>query len=276
MGKNRKSIGCKGMTLRVRCLISELSLNQPYLLCGTIDSSLIAKQVVDYLIGKLDAKLFREIYSNYFPSYVLVKNDGTVELMRNELYFWRNDKQKNDLMFFTGNTQPLTPEGQYEVAYEVLNLAGELNVKKVFTFSAYPVKGYSNNGKPKVYAVATEKKTLNELEGYDVKILDKGYVRGLNGLIFGLAKLKKISGICFFAETVSYLTPSGRMVVDVKPVQAILETLTKFLDIKVDLTEIEKQVKVTEDFIKKLEEIERQALEELSKTFAPKKQTYYI
>ncbi|MGP3667395.1 MAG: PAC2 family protein [Candidatus Bathyarchaeota archaeon] len=264
------------MSVRVRHLISELSLSQPCLLCGTMDSSLIAKHVIDYLIEKLNAKLFREIYSNYFPSYVLVKNDGTVELMKNELYFWRNNTQKNDLVLFTGNTQPLTPEGQYEVAYEVLNLAEELNVKKVFTFSAYLVKGYSDNGKPKVYAVATEKETLNELKKYNIKILDKGYVRGLNGLIFGLAKLKKIEGICLFAETVSYLTPSGRMVVDVKPVQTILETLTKILDVKIDLAEIEKQVKLTEDFIRKLEEIERQALEELSRTFDLKKQTYYI
>jgi hypothetical protein len=261
------------MSIKIRRL-AEPTLNEPFLVCGLPDAGFIAKQVVDYLIEKLDAKLFEEIYSSYFPSYVLIKKDGIAELMKNELYFWKNTKQKNDLILLTGNTQPLSPEGQYELAEEILVKAETFGVKKIFTISSYFVDRRST-GKPKVYGVVTNPNLKEEIVEYGVYPLSKGSVKGFNGLVFGMAKLKNINGICLLGETIEYTTPSGRTVVDVKSAQSVLEVLLKMLGVEVDLSEIEKQAKTTEEFLRRIEEVERQALEEISRAFAPKKHTYY-
>jgi len=250
-------------------------LNNPILVCGLPDVGFVAKQAVDYLIGKLKAKLFEEIYSPYFPSYVLIKKDGTVELMKNELYYWKNT-HGNDLILLTGNTQALSPEGQYELADQILSKAKNFGVKRVYTLAAYLVDRRLSTEKPKVYGAVTNLNLKKELAEYGVKILDKGNIRGFNGLLFGLAKLRNIEGICLLGETVSYTTPSGRTVVDVKSAQVVLEVLTKILKIEVDFSDLEKQAKATEEFLRKIEEMERQAFEELTKTFAPRKHMYYV
>jgi len=261
------------MSIRVKRL-TEPTLKEPLLICGLPDRGFIAKQVVDYLVEKLNAELFEEIYSSYFPSYVLIKKDGTVELMKNELYFWRNNGGGSDLILLTGNTQPLTPEGQYEVAEDILVKAENLGVKRIFTISSYFVEKHSTE-KPKVYGVVTNPNLKEEVVKHGVQLLDRGSVKGFNGLLFGLAKLKNIGGICLLGETVEYTTPSGRMVIDVKAAQSVLEVLLKITGIEVDLSEIEKQAKTTEEFLRRIEEAEHQALEEISKTLTPKRQTYY-
>jgi len=254
----------------------EPTLKNPYLICGLPDVGFVAKQAIDYLIEKLDAKLFEEIYSYHFPSYVLIKKDGTVELMKNELYFWKNDKQENDLIFLTGNCQALSPEGQYELTEEVLTRVEKLGVKKVFTLAAYLVDKRSQTEKPKVYGIITDPVLEKTLTNFDVPLLSRGGIKGFNGLILGMAKLRKMEGICLLSETIGYVTPSGQSLVDVKAAQAILEVLTRILGIELDLSDLEKKTKITEEYIKKIEEMERQTLEQISRSFSQRKQTYYI
>ena len=70
--------------------LKEPKLREPYLISGLPGISSIGKFSTDYLIRELKAELFGEVYSQFFPSYVLIKKDGIVELMKNELYCWKN------------------------------------------------------------------------------------------------------------------------------------------------------------------------------------------
>jgi len=251
-------------------------LREPYMICGLPDVGFVAKQAADYLVEKLKAKLFEEIYSPHFPPYVLIKRDGTVELMKNEFYFWENTEMKNDIVILTGNTQALTPEGQYELVDKTLTRAKMLGVKKIFTLTSYLVNNRPQNEKPKIYGVVTNPELKEELATYEVQILEKGSIKGFNGLLLGMASLKKIEGVCLLSETIDYAGASGRMLIDVKSAQTILEVLMKILGFQIDLSDMGKQAKITEEFIQKLEESERQVLEQLSKTYPPRKQVYYI
>ncbi|MFQ5761637.1 MAG: hypothetical protein ACE5PO_01260, partial [Candidatus Bathyarchaeia archaeon] len=76
--------------------------------------------------------------------------------------------------------------------------------------------------------------------------------------------------------TAGYTTPTGRSIVDAKSAQVVLETLTKMLDVSINLTPLDAQAKYTEDFLRKLEEMERSVLEEAAKKSAPKDKQYYI
>ncbi|MCP8316294.1 MAG: proteasome assembly chaperone family protein, partial [archaeon] len=234
----------------------------------------VAKLSADYLIKELKAELFEELYSSSFPPYVLIKKDGTVELLKNELHYWKDSKLKNDLIIFTGNTQAISPEGQYEISNEVLNRAEKFKVKKLFAMAAYVTGRHVE--KPKVYGVATELELVEELKKYEVLPMDAGSISGTNGLLFGLAKLKKIQSICLLSETPGYMTPSGRVITDVKAAQALLEVLSKMLDIKIDMKPLEKEAKMAEEFVQKMEELERRWTEEMRRSVTPPPKDIYI
>ncbi|MCX8191672.1 MAG: proteasome assembly chaperone family protein, partial [Nitrososphaerales archaeon] len=202
-------------------IYKEPQLRDPYMVTGLPGIGYVAKISADYLIEGLKAELFEELYSPAFPPYVLIGKDGTVELLRNEFYYWKNERSKNDLIIFTGNVQALTPEGQYEVAKEVLNRAERFKVKKLFTMAAYVTNKPIT--KPKVYGAATHVELLEELKRYGVIQMDVGGISGTNGLIFGLAKLKNIPAVCLLSETPGYVTPSGQTVIDQRAAQSLLE-----------------------------------------------------
>jgi uncharacterized protein (TIGR00162 family) len=221
-------------------------LKNPILVGGLPGSGYVAKLAVDHLVKELDAQLLGEIFSPAFPPQVLVKKDGTVELMRNELYWWRDEKSDTSLMILTGNTQAVSPEGQYDIAEKVLDTAEDFGVKRMFTVAAF-VTG-ERVEKPRVFATATEPKLLNDLKKHGTVPMKEGNIGGTNGLLFGLAKLRRIQGICLLGETSGYI-------IDAKSAQAVLETLTKILDVRVDMSALENRAKETEAFLRRMQEL---------------------
>ncbi|MGQ9718401.1 MAG: proteasome assembly chaperone family protein [Nitrososphaerales archaeon] len=247
-------------------IYKEPELKDPYMIVGLPGIGYVAKLSADYLVKELKAELFEEMYSSSFPPYVIIKKDGTVELLKNEFYYWKNGESKKDLIIFTGNVQPVSPEGQYEVANEVLDRAEKFKIKKLFAMGAYvtgrPVE------KPKVYGVATEPELVEEIKRYEVSFMDSGSISGANGLVFGLAKLRGIQSVCLLSETPGYMDASGHTLADAKSAQALLKVLGKLLDIKIEMEPLEKEAKLTEKFVQEIEELERQT-EEMRRTTTP-------
>jgi uncharacterized protein (TIGR00162 family) len=254
-------------------LLKEPELRNPFLVSGLPGISYVGKVSTGYLIRELKAELFGEVYSHFFPSHVIIKKDGTVELMKNELYYWKNRELERDIIFFTGNTQAASPEGQYLIAEEVLDTAIKFGVKRLYSIAAYVVD--KSIEKPEVYGAATEPKLLEEVKMHGVLPMVEGSIGGTNGLLFGLAKTKNLQGICLLGETRGYRTSSGRFVVDAKAVRAVLEILTKILSIKVDMAPIESQAELTAEFIERLEEVESRMLKQAVKS-KPKDLSRYI
>jgi len=118
----------------------EIKPERPYMVTGLPGAAGVAKLSADYLVKQLKGELFEELYSDAFPPHVLITKDGTVELLRNELYHCKDSKAKNDLIVFTGNTQAVSPEGQYEVANETIARAKRLGVVKLLATAAYVVE----------------------------------------------------------------------------------------------------------------------------------------
>lgn len=255
-------------------LYREPKVSNAVLIGGLPGIAYVAKLSADYLIEQLKAELFGEIYSSFFPPNVLIKKDGTVELMKNELYVWSDSVPGREAIIYSGNTQAISPEGQYAIAEEVLNLAERLGVRRIFTLAAYVTE--KTTEKPRVYIAATDPKLIEEMKVYGVKTMEEGSIGGTNGLLFGLAKLRGMEGICLLGETSGYTTPTGQSLVDAKSAQAVLEVLTKMLELKINMVPLESQAKATAELIRKVEEIERHALEEATKTAIPKDRIYYI
>jgi len=237
-------------------------LRDPYLIVGLPGIGNVAKISADYLIKQLKAKLFVEFYSPVFPPYVLIGKGRIVELLKNDFYYWKNNRSKNDLIIFTGNTQALTSKAQYVVAEKILDCVEEFKVKKLISMAAYVVDGPVE--KPKVYGTATQPELLEELKQYGVSLMGEGSIGGANGLIVGLAQARNIAGICLLSETLpGYITPSGSILADPKAARALLEVLSKMLEVDIDLNHLEEEVKLTYGAGHDVEEMKHPAPEEM-------------
>ena len=95
-------------------------MNSPYLLCGFPGSGYVGKFTVDYLIKELNAIHLADIYSSELPPQVTIRDDGNVDLMKNILYYKKGETNGVDLLFLTGDAQPINGNSEYILAEENL------------------------------------------------------------------------------------------------------------------------------------------------------------
>ena len=219
------------------------ALHNPILVAGLPDSGRVAKIVLDHLIKTLKAIPLGYLYSDYLPPRVLLKPDGTPELMKHEFYYWINaDGSSHDLVLYTGDAQPILPEGAFRLSEAVVNLAEQLRVDTLVTVGAFITGRISDN--PRVYGAASQSDLVKELRSLGVKIIDSGAVTWMNGLIPGLAKVRNLKGLFLSGET------SGFMV-DPRAAMIILRVLVKKLGLQIEMKELEDQAKEIDDALKK-------------------------
>jgi len=213
-------------------------LKNPKFICGLPGSGYVGKLAIDYVIDKLHAKQFGDIYSSSFPPQVSVQPDGTIDLVKNSLYYCQTSSQ--DLILLTGDAQPVSAQGEYALGEKIIELCKKMNVTEIYTLAAYITGKFSKI--PKVYGTGTTSEIVNEFSKFGISKMDKGNITGMNGVIIGIAKRSSISGICLLGETSGY-------VIDAKASKVILESLCKILNIKFDMSELEKRAKDTEEII---------------------------
>ncbi|MHB8547008.1 MAG: proteasome assembly chaperone family protein [Nitrosotalea sp.] len=218
-------------------------LKNPSLICGFPGSGYVGKLAVDHMIEELKAIPFANMISSSFPPQVLIKPDGTTDLMKNTFYFYKGSS--NDLVLLSGDAQPVTPESEYEMAEEIVKICDKLGIKTIYTLAAYITGVFSKT--PKVYGTSTIQQIVNDFQNYGISTMNSGSITGMNGLILGVGKRKEITGICLLGETSGY-------VVDAKASKIVLETLVKMLNLKLDLTGIAKKALDTEQLVKTIEE----------------------
>jgi uncharacterized protein (TIGR00162 family) len=218
-------------------------LHNPILIAGLPDSGRVAKIVLDHLIKTLKPVPLGYLYSDYLPPRVLLKPDGIPELMKHEFYYWHNaDETGHDLVLYTGDAQPILPEGAFRLSETVVNLAQQLGVHTLVTVGAFITGKISDN--PKVYGAASETDLVKELKTLDVQIIDSGAVTWMNGLIPGLAKVRNLKGLFLSGET------SGFMV-DPRAAMIILRVLVKKFGLQIEMKELEEQANEIDEALKK-------------------------
>ncbi len=224
-------------------------LNKPVMVCGLPGIGSVAWLAVSHLQKELKAELFAEVFSPIFSPKVWLTDEGVVELMKGEFHFWKNNGGGTDLLLFSANEQPYSPEGQYELAEVVLELAQKFGVKRVITMGGMATDRFTKQ--PKVYVCGTDVEQVKELEGHGAVKLAGGAITGTNGLIFGLAKPRKMPAICLLAETPGYLT------LDANAAKAALQLASKLLKIPIDVAALEKQAKENAEAVQRAKDLSR-------------------
>lgn len=221
-------------------------LRSPYLICGFPGSGYVGKMAVDHLIQELQAKHLADIYSSSFPPQIMIRSDGTSELMKNSI-FYSESKTISDssLLLLTGDSQPANPDSEYSLAEEILDIASRFDLQMVFTLAAYITGLFVE--KPRIFGTATHADIVRSFHERNILSMDGGSITGMNGLIIGIAKLRGLKGTCLLGETSGY-------VVDAKASKAILESLLSIIGMTVDMTNLEKRAKDTEMLIQTIEQ----------------------
>lgn len=227
----------------------KVKLKSPVLIEGLPGLGMVGKIAAKYLIRELKAEKLAELYSPHFPYYVVVNKKGSVRLLRGEFYFWKNKKGNNDLILMTGDSQAQTIEGQYGVSDSILDFAEKHGVKTLLTLGGYRQEA---KGKPGVVAVSTNPELLNKASQAGAIASPAGNpIVGTAGLLLGLAEFREIDALCLLGETRGYLP-------DPKAAKSILEVLQKTLEIKFDLSGLDKEIAKSAEIMKKMRKIEKQ------------------
>ena len=231
--------------------LTKPDLKDPVLIEGLPGVGNVGKLAAEHLIEKLKAEKFANIYSRFFPPQVLVGDDGVVRLVSNELYYVKQDNDKSrDIVFLIGDYQGLTPEGQYELSIKVLEIAEEFNIKMIFTLGGYGLGRMVE--KARVLGAATSEKLVEEMKKHGV-IFQEGEpgsgIVGASGLLLGLGRIQDIEGVCLMGETSGYFA-------DPKSAQAVLNILTKILNVKIDYSELESKASQIEKITAHIQDLD--------------------
>jgi hypothetical protein len=159
-------------------------------------------------------------------------------------YFTKNP----DLIIFEGESQ-LTGKPGERVMQQILELAKEFKVKRIFTAAAFPVS-LSHREESQAYGVVNEGSLRKILVKQGVKIMRGGEIAGMNGLLLGYAAKRGIEGICLLATLPVYALGFSNP----KASKAIVEILARMLDIKIDFTDLEVKVQQMERNFEVIEE----------------------
>lgn len=237
--------------------IKRPSLKNPTLIAAWPGMGMLARMSTDYLIQKLDAKKFAEISE---PSNDIYFKEGIGELSQYKHHFYYVRRDLGDLIICSGEIQPQTLTEIHDLGNKILEVAEEFGVKRVYTFAAL---ANPRDVKPNVFGVVNKSELRSFLNNHDIHLAEgDGKISGLNGTLIGIAKQRDLEGICLLCE-IRYLDiPQPRSA------QTVLATLTKILNIELDLSELSQQA---EEIEQKLEQIKEKRAPEIGK---PKKPRY--
>ena len=201
-------------------VLEDVELNNPVFIEALPGIGHVGKLAADHMIDEFNATKFAEIYSPSFPPQVFVGEEGLIENMINELYYVKNVGEDNlDIIILVGNTQALSPEGQYGVCQDILNFVKGKGASKIFTL------GGMATGQPveesKIFGAATDEENIELLKEAEVEIRSNdGGIVGASGLFLGLGLRQEMNGICLMGQTPGYF-------IDAQSAEAILNKLAE-------------------------------------------------
>lgn len=224
-------------------IVASPKLSSPVLVAGLPGIGLVSKLATDNLVKVLGAKPLARLHSPHFPNQVLALKSGKLRTFSMKLYYTKAGKR--DVVVLTGDLQPLTVEGQYEVCAKVLSYFKSLGGNTVVSMAGFATN--KKTDKPNIFCSTTGKKFLGELlkmggslSGQVVPIV------GMAGMIPALAKLYGLRGACLLVETPGTIADAGGAA-------HLTKMLGKMFDAKISTSELEKQAKKAEKIIEKME-----------------------
>ncbi|HID42342.1 MAG TPA: proteasome assembly chaperone family protein [Archaeoglobaceae archaeon] len=234
----------------------EFNLNDPIFIEGLPGIGHVGKLVADHLVNELGTQKAVEICSHYFPPQVMVEEDGTIRMPKNEVYVYKSDSKSPDLVILVGDFQSISSEGHFELVNAYMDIAKRFRTSRIFTLGGYGIGRLVEE--PYVLGAANNRQLIEELASFGVRF-DKGEpgggIIGASGLLLGVAELEGIPAACLMGVTSGYM-------VDPKSAKAVLDILMKMLNISVSIEALEERAKEMERVIAQIKEMQETAIQQ--------------
>ena len=240
------------MTWKIKQIGKKPKLKNPILIEGLPGIGNVGKVVVDFMIDELNAKPLYDLFSYTFPHSVFVNERNLVELPTIEV-FYKKMPGKRDLLLLAGDVQPIDEVSCYEFSEKILDILKGFNGKEVITLGGIGLQIVPK--KPNVYCTGNDRKMINSWIK-DTIANNKlhgvvGPIVGVSGLLLGLADKRNMSAVSFLAETYGH-----PMYLGIKGAREILKILNKKLNLRINLKDMDKEIKSLEkEMIKRTEEL---------------------
>jgi hypothetical protein len=194
----------------------------------------VGKLAAQHIVESGKAALWCTLHSPDFPPQVTVGEDGVARMLEVKLWTLPAQGKAAPLVVMTGDAQPQSGPGQWELVEATLDRLAPLGCRELYTLGGYGTGARVE--KPEVLVAATDKATAAGLRKAGHKVSGDespgGGIIGASGLFLGLAAQRGWRGACLMGETNGYL-------VDPKAARAVLASLGKVLGRKFDLSHLE-------------------------------------
>ncbi len=229
--------------------LSNPKLKDPVFIAAWPGMGEVAYRSVVFLKEVMDFKVFAKIEAHDFfkPAAVTVEK-GIVDIPNPPagLFYYYKGRAGPDIIIFLGQAQPPLEHAE-ELSLAVINFLKKYKPKLILTFAAKP-ESIDHKNDPPLWLAGTHLAVLRRFGKTKAKILKKGHVSGLNGIILGVAKRNGLKGVCILAEIPFYTV----QIENPKATANILELVSDFLKIKMDISSVWKRAKFIEKEIDKL------------------------
>jgi len=236
--------------------IEKPKLKDPLFIEGLPGVGNVGRIAAGYLVEELKAKKFAELFSSHFMPFVLLHQSSAVHVLKNEFYYWKAQKKgQRDLIILIGDSQSVDPDGHYEIANAILDYVEKFGCKEMFTLAGLSIGEQTT--KPKVIGAVSDPELIKKYQNFGIDFdagSKVGTIVGASGLLIGLGRLKNMKGTCLLGETVGF-----PIIPDPKSAEELLKVLMKILNLDIDTSKLDKKVKEMEEFIKKIEDVQRKA-----------------
>ncbi|MFB6242448.1 MAG: proteasome assembly chaperone family protein [Candidatus Nanosalina sp.] len=230
-------------------LEKDFEVENPIFLEGLAGIGHIGRNVVSYIAEHTEADQVGAIYSHHFPPFAMVKDDKTVDTIKNQIYqLSREDEQ--DIVLLEGNAQANTPQGHQEVAEKIMGLIDDLEVSQIITVGGYGTGDVVED--PEVFGVTTSTDTHDEYRDLGITFdHDVGQIVGVSGLLLGMGDDRGYSGVCVLGETPGFLLS------DPKSTEEVLKIVEKLVNVDLDYSELDEKVEESQDVLKKVQNLKQ-------------------
>ncbi|MEM2193111.1 MAG: PAC2 family protein [Candidatus Methanomethylicia archaeon] len=226
-------------TAWIKYLDSKPSLNQAVAITASPGLRSVGVLALEYLISKLNAKLFAELYSAHFPvmyetspsysthprvyGYIGVLIDsGSIKIPSVKFYLYDN------IVLVKGYQANF--HGQWEAAEETVNLLYDIGVKRIIALAAYGVEG------DPVCIAAVREDLIKEFSSkYMLNVSYSGPLMGFTGLVLGEAYIKNMDALCLLSRTTP--NPEDPEDPDPKSAQILTGKVLEILSLNIDLSD---------------------------------------
>lgn len=243
--------------------LSRVAIKSPILIVGLPGMANVAKLAVEFITETLDAKKIYDLTSDSFVNPVFINEKNLIEPPKMEIFHKKINAQ--DMLFLSGDLQPLTEQSLHNFCTAVLELSLNLKAKEIITLGGIGLDEVPVE--PKIACAGTDQGIVRKYKPKVQSGYELGPVVGVSGLLVALAKEKKIPAVVLLVETFHNPQYIGLL-----EARELINHLNSKLNLKISMNELNKEIKNLEKeardkltkMIRAQEEFTRKSKEQVS------------